>query len=175
MYLYARSLGLITLTESHEPAFLRELRGKHGGRDFARHEPPLARPRKQIIGGGEEDQPIYVVEGNQTTISKSEYEALLSDTHAGKQNDTGSPSRTQDVVEAVVSGNGDNNFTGEVSPAKQQVAGIGTSTKRRLARIIGDNEEEENGSRKEDDTREKSKVKKAKKVKLSFDEETIEP
>ncbi len=63
--------------ESNEPSFLRKLRGEFGGTDAVRHERPIPRPRKVMTDGDDEDQPTYVVEESQDTLSKEEYEALV--------------------------------------------------------------------------------------------------
>ena len=83
--------------DSNEPAFLRRLRAKHGGGDSARHERPLARPRKQVKDG-EDDQPTYVVEGSQDTLSKAEYEALMGTANDEKQ-DENEPASSRQTLE----------------------------------------------------------------------------
>ena len=62
------------------------------------------------------------------------------------------------------------------TPLKQINASIGASNKRRFAKVVGDEDEGTAESRSKDSTQitKKPKVKKAKKVKLSFAEEAPE-
>ncbi len=164
--------------ESNEPAFLRRLRAQHGDHDSSRHERPLARPKKQVQEGETEDQPTYVVEDSQDTLSKAEYEALVAANNADQQSDNDMPSsaKVRDSIEEAELGKG--GATRESAAMKQQVAGIGCSTKRRLAKVVGEKEEEEDEAAPDmTDSGKKDKkvgVKKAKKMKLSFDEEGTE-
>ena len=175
--------------ESNEPAFLRKLRGEHSDRDSSRHERPLARPRKQVWEGEPEDQPTYVVEDSQDTLSKAEYEALLAANGLDKQGGIKEPSSAKlrhDIEEAE---SGMNKMAREAAPVRQQVAGIGRSIKRPLAKAVGDEEaeeEKEDEDEHEDEDEDngqtatkrgssakknkKTRAKKAKKIKLSFDE-----
>lgn len=150
------------------------VRGEHGLRDSPRHERPLARPRKQVEEGDKDDEPTYVVEESQDTLSKAECEALVTTNDADEQKENSMPSSTEvRYGSEEAEPRKDKVFRG-AAPAKQQVAGIGCSNKRRLAKIVGDEGEnevplEESGSRKK---QEETKVKKGKKIKLSFDEGT---
>lgn len=137
----------------------------------------MARPRKQIQEGEEDDQPTYVVEDSQDTLSKVEYEALVAADRADKEDENNVHPSAQ-----ASHGNGEaesrkGEDIGKAAPVKQQVAGIGGSTKRRLAKVVGDEkegeEEDEAGPDKFDSGRDskKNRLKKGKKMKLSFDEE----
>ena len=160
--------------ESNEPAFLRRLRGEYGDRDSSRHERPLARPRKQVQDGEEDDQPTFVVEESQDTLSKAEYEALAAD-NADNENNVHTSAKTNHSVEQAQARQEE--VTRGPTVVEQHIAGIGGSTKRRLAKVIGDEEEDEVAPKK-GDSRKNSKnarAKKGKKMKLSFDEENTEP
>ena len=141
----------------------------------------MARLRKQVSEGEQDEEPTYVVEDSQDTLSKAEFEALIStNDDDDKQKENTKPlctkiSRGIEGAEAKRDG-----VTGEAALVKQQVASIGCSTKRKLAKIVGDEEEQEqeqeraaalrkNDSRKLDTKR---RAKKGKKMKLSFDEGT---
>lgn len=160
-------------TESNEPAFLRRLRSQHGGGDSARHERPLARPRKHVNNSDEDDQPTYVVEGRHDTLSKVEYEALLGSEKAEEQDgkDTPSPvAGTRDI------GTRDENnaSTKGAAQTKQHVTAIGALNKRRLPKVVGDGDEGGGGIMEESKpSGKKAKAKTGKKVKLSFDEEAL--
>ena len=123
--------------------------------------------------------------GSQETLSKAEYEALVATNDADKQDEKAVPPSTEahhDIEEAELS---KDEVTIEAAPVKQRVAGIGSSSKRRLAKVVGEEEEEEeeeeekgDGSTpQKNDLRSKDKkirAKKGKKMKLSFDEEGTE-
>lgn len=156
--------------ESNEPAFLRRLRGEHG-RDSMRHEHPLARPRKQKTSEDKDEEPTYVQEDSHDTISKAEYDALMKNIEVQKlENLVVVPPTRPDDLEGPRGESG--KFPQDPTPLKQQMAGIGGNAKRRLAKVVG----EDNGM--EDSQHHvgglingnKFKPKKRKKVKLSFNE-----
>lgn len=137
----------------------------------------MARPRKQVQQGEEDDQPTYVAEDSQDILSKAEYEALITADNADNADkedgdDLRSPAKASYGIGEA--GSRKDEVTREVAHVKQQVAGIGGSTKRRLAKVIGD-EEEDSGKADSGKDSKKSKIKKGKKMKLSFDEEGTEP
>ena len=141
----------------------------------------MARPRKQVQEEEKDEQPTYVMAGSQDTLSKAEYEALVATNDADKQDEKAVPPSTEahhGIEEAELS---KDEVTREAAPVKQRVAGIGSSSKRRLAKGVGeeeeDEEDEENGDGStppKNDSRNKDKkirAKKGKNMKLSFDEE----
>ena len=134
----------------------------------------MARPRKQVREGEQDDEPTYVVEDSQDTVSKAEYEALIATKDEDKQNENNISSSTEVSHGIEEAGLRKDGVTGEAALGKQEVAGIGCSTKRRLAKIVGGEEEEKeatpekNGSRKKDT----NTANRRKKMKLSFDDYT---
>ena len=143
----------------------------------------MARPRKQVQEEEKDEQPTYVMAGSQDTLSKAEYEALVATNDADKQDGKAVPPSTEahhGIEEAELS---NDEVTREAAPVKQRVAGIGSSSKRRLAKVVGEEEEDEDEEDEEkgdgstphkNDSRNKDKkigAKKGKKMKLSFDEE----
>ncbi|CAF9926982.1 MAG: hypothetical protein ALECFALPRED_003596 [Alectoria fallacina] len=169
--------------ESNEPIFLRRLKGEYGERDSSRHERPLARPRKQAREGEEDDQPTYVVEDNQDTLSKAEYEALVAADNADKDDENKMPISAKASPGIQEAEPKKDTATREAALVKQQVAGIGGTTKRRLAKVVCDDEEEDDehqdevapGKNDSGKNSKKSRVRKRKRMKLSFDEEGMEP
>ena len=136
----------------------------------------MARPKKQVQEGEKDDQPTYVVEDSQETMSIAEYEAFIAANDADRQSENYMPSSAEvhnGVEEAEFE---KNEVTREAALVKQQVAGIGGSTKRRLAKIIGDEEQDEAAPGKSDSAQKDKKIraKKGKRMKLSFDEEGTE-
>ena len=149
------------------------VRGEHGVHDPSRHERPLARPRKQVQEEEKDEQPTYVMAGSQDTLSKAEYEALVATNDADKQDEKAVPPSTEahhGIEKAELS---KDEVTREAALVKQRVAGIGSSSKRRLAKVVGEDEEKGDGStpHKNDSRNKDNKIraKKGKKMKLSFD------
>ena len=162
--------------ESNEPAFLRKLRSEYQGGDFARHERPLARPRKHITDGDEDDEPTFVVDGSQDTLSKAEYEALMGVTSDEKHDGDEAASNPQPNSKDKKPRECSTEISHVSTPLKQIYASIGASNKRRLAKVVGDEDEDTAESRSKDSAKiaKKPIAKKAKKVKLSFAEEASE-
>lgn len=164
-------------TASQEPAFLRRLRGEASGQDPSRHQHAVARPRKPK-NDDEDDGPTYVDENNNDVITKSEYEAMVNP----ETENRGTPERQE------ISQQSDGHVTKpaatatedyrEVPVSKEQVAQVGGSNKRRLAKVVGDEEAENDQSAPTEPTttnKLKSRTKKGKKIKLSFDDEPERP
>ena len=139
-----------------QPAFLRRLRGQMAGDGSGRHENPIQRT-KRLKQDDEDDAPTYVLEDTNQSMSKAEYEAMVS----GKDSDKGDTAAEEGDATKV---------TTTVSQAKDTIAEVGKSTKKRkVAKVIGDEKDEDAQDSK---STEKKGVKKAKKkakpVKLSF-------
>ena len=133
----------------------------------------MARPRKPQ--GEQDDEPTYVVEDSQDTLSKAEYEALIATKDEDKQNENQITSSTEVRHGSEEAGLRKDRVTGEEALGKQEVAGIGCSTKRRLAKAVGDEAKEagitpeKNDSGKKD---RKTRANRRKKMKLSFNDST---
>lgn len=123
--------------------------------------------------GDEDNQPTYVVENSQDTLSKAEYDALVNGQNAEKQDSEDLASSLKADAKKSATLDESNESAKDTIPAKQQVAAIGASNKRKLAKVVGDEEEGADDSVKEKSkaNEKKVKAKKGKKVKLSFDEE----
>ena len=137
----------------------------------------MARPRRQVKEGEEDDQPTYVLEESQDTLSKTECEALIAAANASTDDEKHIPSSEKLSHDVEEDDSRKDEVVKEAVLVKRPVAGIGGSVKRKLAKVIGTEEEGEEASDNLDtgQTTEKIKVKKGKKIKLSFDEESIDP
>ena len=162
---------LISSLESKEPVFLRKLRNEHGGGNSDRHERTLARPRKQKNCEDDDDEPIYIDEQSNDTLTKAQYEAILkNEEHVNSKekhsealisNDDGAV--IDDVAKDVVV---------DPSSKKALIAAIGGTGKRRIAKVIGEDGQDQNGKEcLQEASVEKRSMKKLKKIKLSFDDE----
>lgn len=137
------------------------------GTDLDRHDRPFARPKREKQED-EDDGPAYILEDSNMVLSKSEYEALL----AGKtlSEECGIQSADADEKEGLsttlaLPADNPPNQKGDL-PAKQRLTEIGKSLKKRKAvKVIG----EDDVDVKVKDSKPK---KKAKTIKLSFDEDT---
>ncbi|KAK5806367.1 hypothetical protein VI817_000625 [Penicillium citrinum] len=158
---------LIDISEANEPAFLQKLRGQYGD-NSGRLERPAARPLKaKDKRDEEEDEPVYVDEESNEVISKEEYKALVG----------GDDTKQSDIDQATKdSSTADNQDESTSQPeptsAKQSnLTEVGGQKKRKQAKVVGEDtkpEPDEPLPAKASTTR---KPKKAKKIKLSFDEE----
>ena len=160
------------ITEAKEPAFLQKLRG-HYGDTSGRLERPSARPRKLKDKNDEDDDaPVYVDEESNEVISKAEYEALVGGGIDQKDNEA--PTKYTPTENEQASAQSQT----ETSTGKQSnLTEVGGPRKRKQAKIVGENEDKEKSEEKQeaDEAQPKAaaprKSKKAKKIKLSFDEE----
>ena len=85
--------------------------------------------------------------------------------------DTGDSPTTKATEDCVLKATTDASSKQNPTP-RETVAAIGGSSKRRLAKVVGDDEEAKDGPRalERRDVRSEKRVKKGKKIKLSFDD-----
>ncbi|MCJ1256128.1 hypothetical protein MMC24_003948 [Lignoscripta atroalba] len=155
--------------ESQEPSFLRKLKSEYGGDVSGRHERPLARPRK-LKDEADDDGPTYVDEGSHNTISKVEYEAMLNG-DGNTVDDGGAEIISKTVDTSKIQPRSVDESIGSGNFKEQKVAGIGSSGKRRIAKVIGEDEHlsEMKGEGKASAVGKRAKKPK-KRIKLSFEE-----
>ncbi len=126
--------------------------------------------------GEDDDQPTYVVEDSRNTISKEEYEVLVKGNDAENQGGReliDFPLFPKSGAIQIEARAGKDASPESSTSMKQQAAAIGASKKRRLAKIVGD-EDEEVGKvvkRNPAELKVKHKGKQGKKVKLTFDDD----
>lgn len=127
-----------------------------------RHERPLARQRK-LKNEDDDDEPTYVDEDSHDTISKAEYDKMVKasdEVLAGgdvEQGPIGTDAKPPEEKES----------SADTLPKKEAVAAIGASGKRRLAKVVGE-EDDFVGEQRIPRNGKKPPAKKTKKVKLSF-------
>ena len=174
---------VITLTEiveSEEPAFLRRLRGECGGEHRGRSHQSQARLRKaKDTEADGDDAPTYVFENGQDMMTKAEYDALLLQGARAEEPVVEEESKVDGDKNSIVPAPSDksiqSNANDEVqqdASVKERNAAIGTSSRKRVAKVVKDDEGEEqdcNDAKKMNTM--KKPLKKSKKVKLSFDHE----
>ncbi|KAF2278661.1 uncharacterized protein EI97DRAFT_448535 [Westerdykella ornata] len=138
--------------DAAQPAFLQRLRGQIAGDGSARPEPSIPR-NKKLVRDDEDDAPTYVLEGTNQSLTKAEYEALV----AGKDADAAEDSAPTTIEHKDAP-----------SQPKEKIAEVGKgSKKRKAAKVIGGDEEDDDAGKDEAKVVKKAK-KKAKPVKLSF-------
>ena len=114
-------------------------------------------------------------------MSKAECEALIAAANASTDDEKRVPLSEKTSYDVEEGGSRKDEIAREAVLVKQPVAGIGGSIKRKLAKVVGTEEEDEEAPNKMDykmdsgKTSKKIKVKKGKKMKLSFDEESTDP
>lgn len=133
------SAGLVAMSKAKglefdrsQPAFLRRLRGEIGGQtdDPDRHVDAVARPKRpKRLDADEDDGPTYVMEDSSATLTKDEYEALLKE----QAKETASVSKTDEGASAA---KGDRN-----GKATQKLGSIGAAKKRKVAKVVGGEDE----------------------------------
>lgn len=145
--------------DATQPAFLQRLRGQMTGDNSGRHERPTPR-NKRLKNDDEDDAPAYVLEESGQSLTKEEYEAIVS----GKD-----PNETEETAEGKISNpDGESKATAS-QDSKDKIAEVGKATKKRKAvKVIGGEEEEKEPTKKADLKVIKKPKKKAKPVKLSF-------
>jgi hypothetical protein len=153
-----------------EPTFLRKLREQHGS---DRSNVQIARPTKDRIktSDGDEDEPTIFDEHGET-LGKDEWEQRLKkDQDHREEGEEGGKSDEKDGVAT------DDRSGAGGDKDRRQVAEAGVTKKRKVGKVVGaENEEQDEGrSEKQNDKIRKpstagTKKKKPKKVKLSFDE-----
>jgi len=164
---YQCSLHTHHPAEKQEPAFLRKLRGEHGGNNS---HVPIARPRK-AKNDEDDDAPTYVDEESNEVLSKEEYEALVNDDTSGKEAPAEGDKQPKGTDGQLA---GDGEMPGRESEReKQNVAEVGGPKKRKQVKVVGDDDVDETdkktGNKEDSGTTSRPKGKKMK-IKLSFDE-----
>ncbi|KAL8811268.1 MAG: hypothetical protein Q9223_006605 [Gallowayella weberi] len=157
--------------ETNEPTFLKKLKSEYGNDGLTRQQRPQVRPKKQRNADEEDDdEPVYVHEEDpHEPISKADYDALLK-----------APSTEPEPAELMQSATSaqfsqeteSSDQVQQTLPAKERTAGIGASSKKRSAKIIGeeDSSDEVRKSTTGSEAPKKHVQKKGKKVKLSFED-----
>jgi hypothetical protein len=170
----------------NEPAFLRRIRGEIRGSvdDPDRQINPVARPTiSQRLKKDEADEdPTYVLEETNQNLSKEEYEALLN------QEEAAAAEKKSDISDTAVDMSKESPTT-SIRP-KENVAEVGRLLKKRkVARVVGQDDEDEtelsksqagklnNKSSKiaDQDVRKPPRKKRPQAVKLSFGVDESEP
>ena len=165
--------------DKSQPAFLQRLRAEYSG---DRNNVQFARPNKSRLktGDAEEDDPTIVDEEGEG-VSKEDYEEMLRREKEGEavydKEDEARKLTQKDTAE----GEGE----GEQVREKQKIAEVGGGKKRKAGKVVGDFDEGDElhkvgdvaAEQKPNDDKKKAasenmskSKKKAKKVKLSFDE-----
>lgn len=161
------------LPEAKEPAFLQKLRGQYGS-SSGRLERPSARPRKAKDNkDDDDDEPVYIDEESNEIISKEEYRALTGVSTGEKEGEA--TLKGQSTTE----GEDKTHTKKEFTTAKQNnLTEVGGQRKRKQAKVVGEEKAEGEQTRTGNDPNEAQtkapasrKPKKAKKIKLSFDDE----
>jgi hypothetical protein len=135
------------------------MRGELAGDGSGRHEQPVAR-NKKLKNDDEDDAPTYVLEDTNQSLSKAEYEALVAGDDAKGDDSATEESALKDPT------------TGPERPIKDNIAEVGkASKKRKVAKVIGEEGEDEKTTKKIDIKVTKKPKKKSKPVKLTFGDE----
>jgi len=163
------------------PPFLQRLHSQNTSFSDGRHERPIARPRRARDPDAEaDDEPTYVDESTNHTLSKEEYAELVGGGKEDANDGEKDGGQGRDVVEGEVG----EKVVGAAE--KEKVAAIGVGRKRKAGKVVGSGEDDDGGKEKptsahSGEKEEKISVegtrktggpkKKGKKIKLSFNDE----
>ncbi|KAF2740185.1 hypothetical protein EJ04DRAFT_234591 [Polyplosphaeria fusca] len=155
--------------DSAQPAFLQRLRGQVTGDGSGRHERPAPRNKGTAKDDDDHDAPTYVLEESSQTLTKAEYDALVTGKDPNEQQDG-----AVGVEKEAEAGTEDSNAA--KAESKDNIAEVGkTGKKRKLIKVVGEKDEKggettKGKEAKASDTKAKRPKKKTKAVKLSFDD-----
>lgn len=150
--------------ESNLPPFLQRLHDQKAGRgDADKHERPIARP-KRVKTGDDDDAPTVVDESGET-LSKEEYERLAKDGDV-EGTVTG---ELKDEAEALASGAipDEDEAVDVKKDVTRKTVGVIGQKKRKAAKVVGDEQENDQGQQQA--PTKAAKKKKSKPIKLTFD------
>lgn len=172
-------------TEKKEPNFLRRLREQNVSGDSARHERPIGRPdrpKRLQLGGpdDDEDEPTYVDEETNETVSREEYQTLLDQApDVPKDAAENQDSVNSEAIDSPKKPSGLDAAEVHVGKSTEKLADVGDRRKKRVVKVIGDDDQGRDtrsevvsdANAQEPDPRPPAKGRKKKRIKLSFDEE----
>ncbi|KAG9791575.1 hypothetical protein ABEF93_001884 [Exophiala dermatitidis] len=118
-----------------EPAFLRKLKGEFGGLD-GRHNVQIARPKKDRLKTGDDDDDPVILDEQGERVEKEEFERRM------REGDEVKESTPTETGEAKVEGESGTDAERE----RQKVTEIGSSTalkKRKVGKVVGAEDEGE--------------------------------
>jgi hypothetical protein len=125
------------------------------------------RPRKAKNNDDDDDAPVYVDEESNEVITKEDYQALIG----------GTPSQNQDATSKDQAAEGEDKTQPPKEPTAKQsnLTEVGGQKKRKQAKVVGEDKPDAEEAKPEPEEKPNAPVsrkpKKAKKIKLSFDEE----
>lgn len=133
------------------------------GEDSARHERPIPR-NKRMKQDDEDDAPTYVLEDTNQSMTKEEYEAFVAE------------KGLKEEAKLEKEGDAREQMKDDESKPKDKITEVGVNTKKRkVAKIISDEQEqskdESNDTKKLETKISKKPKKKTKAVKLTFGDE----
>ncbi|CAG7928863.1 unnamed protein product [Penicillium olsonii] len=147
--------------DAKQPAFLQKLRGEYGDNTGRLERPALRATRLKVNKDDDNDEPIYVDEESNEVISKEEYKTLVG----------GSESKEAEKDDLAKDKAGDETQPQTENSKQSNLTEVGGQRKRKQVKVVGDDKAEAEAEAKEQPKPTTKKPKKAKKIKLSFDEE----
>ncbi|KAF1972486.1 hypothetical protein BU23DRAFT_580871 [Bimuria novae-zelandiae CBS 107.79] len=143
--------------DNTQPAFLRRMRAELAGDGSGRHEQPIPRNKRLKKDDDEDDAPTYVLEDTNQSMTRAEYEAMVAGKDGPAADDATEAS--EDVSKATAS-----------EQPKDNIVEVGKANKKRkVAKVIGEDKDDEVKAPNESEKKVVKKFKKkGKAVKLSF-------
>ena len=164
---------MINYPDTHEPVFLQRLRHGHQGSSPGMNSTPVNDRCKHLKQSAEDDQPTYVMEGGGETVSKAEFDQMVSQSDIETQNASNSVNKGREGVPGVpverqaLQGSP---LTTPCDATKSHTTAIGARTRKRRIKAVNDSAEVSWDQNPEKDPQTPIKGKRSKKVKLSFED-----
>ncbi|CAG8034336.1 unnamed protein product [Penicillium salamii] len=149
--------------DAKQPAFLQKLRGEYGDNSGRLERPAVRATRLKVNKDDDDDEPIYVDEESNEVISKEEYKTLVG----------GSESKGEEKDDPAKDKSGDETHPQAEASKQSNLTEVGGQRKRKQVKVVGEGNAEVKAEAEGEEQPKPTtkKPKKAKKIKLSFDEE----
>lgn len=165
----ARKL-MISYSDTHEPVFLQRLRHEHQGSSPGTNRPPVNDRRKHLKQTAEDDQPTYVMEGDGETVSKADFDQMVSQSDIETQNAGNSVNTGRESLPGEEQALQGSPLTTPCDATKSHTTAIGARTRKRRIKAVNESAEVSCDQNPEKNTQTPIKGKRSKKVKLSFED-----
>ena len=157
---------MVTYSDTHEPVFLQRLRQEHQGSSRDMNKPPVNDRHKHMRQSAEDNQPTYVMEGDGETVSKADFDRLISQSDNETPNAGNSVNKGKEAERRALQGS---LLTTPCDAAKSHTTVIGARTRKRQIKAVNESADLSRDQNPDKNPQTPIKVKKSKKVKLSFE------
>ena len=161
---------MIYYSDAHEPVFLQRLRNEHQGSSPGMNRTPVNDRRKHLKQSAEDDQPTYVMEGDGETVSKADFDQMVSQSDIETQNAANSVNTGREGVEGERQALQGSPRSTPCDATKSHTTTIGARTRKRRIKAVNESAEVGCDQKPEKKPQPPINGKRSKKVKLSFED-----